>query len=146
MAVTLRFGSDCFVVGRGVPPPKLFGVRVCQSCCLCKFCKFIYIYFCLEYAYHQQQQQLITMAESKKKPAAKKKRKVNYKTEYRKYHSSDRMKKERALRNKNRRRLTREGRGKKGDGKHIDHKDGNPRNNGKGNLRVIDAKRNRKKQ
>ena len=130
----------------GGAPPKLFGVRVCQSCCLCKFCKFIYIYFCLEYAYHQQQQQLITMAESKKKPAAKKKRKVNYKTEYRKYHSSDRMKKERALRNKNRRRLTREGRVKKGDGKHIDHKDGNPRNNGKGNLRVIDAKRNRKKQ
>ena len=38
------------------------------------------------------------------------------------------------------------GRVKKGDGKHIDHKDGNPRNNGKGNLRVIDAKRNRKKQ
>ena len=86
------------------------------------------------------------MAESKKKPAAKKKRKVNYKTEYRKYHSSDRMKKERALRNKNRRRLTREGKVKKGYGKHIDHKDGNPKNNGQRNLRVIDAKRNRKKQ
>ena len=86
------------------------------------------------------------MAESKKKPAAKKKRKVNYKTEYRKYHSSDRMKKERALRNKNRRAAVKAGRVKKGDGKHIDHKDGNPQNNGKRNLRVLSAKQNRKKQ
>ena len=56
------------------------------------------------------------------------------------------MKEERALRNKNRRQAIREGRVKKGDGKHIDHKDGNPRNNSRKNLRVVSAKRNRKKQ
>lgn len=67
-------------------------------------------------------------------------------SEYKKYHSSDKMKKERALRNKNRREALREGRVVKGDGKHIDHKDGNPKNNSKGNLRVISGKTNRKKQ
>ncbi len=56
------------------------------------------------------------------------------------------MKKERALRNKNRRAAARAGVVHKGDGKHIDHKDGNPRNNSKGNLRIISAKKNRKKQ
>jgi|TARA_R100001015_G_C4621992_1_gene179327 hypothetical protein len=67
-------------------------------------------------------------------------------SEYAKYHSSTRMKKERALRNKNRRAAAKAGVVHKGDGKHIDHKDGNPRNNGKKNLRVISAKANRKKQ
>jgi len=67
-------------------------------------------------------------------------------SEYQKYHSSTRMKKERALRNKNRRKAIREGRVKRGDGKHLDHRDGNPKNNSKGNLRVISAKANRKKQ
>tara|TARA_Y100000401_G_C8247319_1_gene186238 strand:- start:178 stop:384 length:207 start_codon:yes stop_codon:yes gene_type:complete len=67
-------------------------------------------------------------------------------SEYRKYHSSTRMKQERALRNKNRRNAIKNGSVRKGDGKHIDHKDGNPRNNSKKNLRVISAKKNRKKQ
>jgi len=67
-------------------------------------------------------------------------------SEYRKYHSSDRMKKERALRNKNRRKAIKNGSVKKGDKKHIDHRDGNPRNNKSKNLRVVSAKRNRKKQ
>jgi len=56
------------------------------------------------------------------------------------------MKEERALRNKNRYRAQKLRRVKKGDGKHIDHKDGNPRNNGSKNLRVVGARRNRKKQ
>ncbi len=56
------------------------------------------------------------------------------------------MKQERALRNKNRREAIRQGRVRKGDGQHIDHKDGNPRNNMKRNLRVVSAKKNRKKQ
>ena len=56
------------------------------------------------------------------------------KGDYAKYHKSSRMKKERALRNKNRYHAEKAGRVKKGDGKHIDHKDGNPRNNGKKNL------------
>tara|TARA_R100000458_G_scaffold57654_1_gene64151 strand:- start:227 stop:445 length:219 start_codon:yes stop_codon:yes gene_type:complete len=68
------------------------------------------------------------------------------KGDYAKYHKSPRMKKERALRNKNRYHAEKAGRVKKGDGKHIDHKDGNPRNNGKKNLRVISGRRNRKKQ
>lgn len=56
------------------------------------------------------------------------------------------MKQERALRNKNRRAALRAGVVKKGDGKHIDHRDGNPRNNLRRNLQVISAKKNRKKQ
>ena len=66
--------------------------------------------------------------------------------EYTQYHSSTRMKKERALRNKNRRNAMKAGRVRKGDGKHIDHIDGNPKNNMKRNLRVVSAKKNRKKQ
>jgi|TARA_R100000084_G_C4602804_1_gene124107 hypothetical protein len=61
-------------------------------------------------------------------------------------HHTEKYKKERALRNKNRRAAMRAGLVHKGDGKHIDHKDGNPKNNSKSNLRVIGAKANRKKQ
>ena len=67
-------------------------------------------------------------------------------SEYVKYHSSPRMIKERNLRNKNRRSLMKAGRVRKGDGKHIDHKDGNPNNNSSSNLRVTSAKKNRVKQ
>jgi hypothetical protein len=67
-------------------------------------------------------------------------------SEYQKYHSSTKMKQERALRNKNRREAIRSGRVQKGDGKEIDHKDGNPRNNGKKNLSIISRAANRKKQ
>ena len=67
-------------------------------------------------------------------------------SEYRKYHASKRMKQERALRNKNRRSAIRKGIVKKGDDKHIDHKNGNPRDNRKSNLRVLSARKNRKKQ
>jgi|TARA_R100001126_G_scaffold100301_1_gene77740 hypothetical protein len=56
------------------------------------------------------------------------------------------MKQERAMRNKNRRTAIKKGVVKKGDKKHIDHRDGNPRNNKSKNLRVISAKKNRKKQ
>ena len=66
--------------------------------------------------------------------------------EYKQYHSSTRMKKERALRNKNRRDAMKAGRVRKGDGKHIDHIDGNPKNNSKRNLSIISAASNRKKQ
>lgn len=66
--------------------------------------------------------------------------------EYKKYHSSDRMKKERAKRNAARRMMMKAGVVRKGDGRHVDHRDGDPNNNHRDNLRVISAKANRKKQ
>jgi|TARA_R110000824_G_scaffold343457_2_gene530094 hypothetical protein len=66
--------------------------------------------------------------------------------DYAKYHKSKRMKVERSSRNKNRKTFQVGGKVRKGDGKHIDHKDGNPRNNGSKNLRVVSARINRKKQ
>tara|TARA_R110002073_G_scaffold198370_1_gene357390 strand:- start:724 stop:909 length:186 start_codon:yes stop_codon:yes gene_type:complete len=61
------------------------------------------------------------------------------------------MKEERAKRNKNRREAIREGRVKQGtknnkSKREIDHKDGNPKNNKKSNLRVVSRRKNRKKQ
>ncbi len=67
----------------------------------------------------------------------------NYSREYSKYHSSARAKKDRAARNTARRRAIRAGLVRKGDAKDIDHKDGNPRNNAKGNLRVMSRGMNR---
>ena len=49
------------------------------------------------------------------------------KGDYAKYHKSKRMKVERAARNKNRKKAERKGKVRKGDGRHIDHKDGNPK-------------------
>jgi hypothetical protein len=66
--------------------------------------------------------------------------------DYAKYHSSERMKKERAKRNAVRRDAERRGLVRKGDGKHVDHVDGNPNNSRRSNLRVISARANRKKQ
>jgi hypothetical protein len=69
----------------------------------------------------------------------------NYKEEYRKYQSSTKSKKDRASRNKVRRKLMAQSRVRKGDGKDIDHKDGNPRNNSRKNLRVTSRSYNRGK-
>jgi hypothetical protein len=66
--------------------------------------------------------------------------------DYAKYHASPRMKKERASRNKARREFEKAGKVHKGDGKHVDHKDGNPMNDASSNKRVMSAKANRKKQ
>ena len=66
-------------------------------------------------------------------------------SEYRKYHASKKMKQERAMRNKNRRTALKNGTVKKGDKKHIDHKDGNPLNNKRSNLQVISRHANRSK-
>ena len=68
------------------------------------------------------------------------------KGDYKRFHSSMKMKKERALRNRNRASVLKRGGVTKGDGKHIDHKDGNPRNNSPKNLRVVSGRINRKKQ
>ena len=52
-------------------------------------------------------------------------------------------KKRRAARNKARRQLEAEGRVRKGDGKDVDHRDGNPLNNARGNQRVLARSTNR---
>ena len=70
----------------------------------------------------------------------------NYKDEYAKFQSSTKSKKDRASRNKVRRAALRSGRVKKGDGRDIDHVDGNPRNNSKKNLKVVSKSRNRAKK
>lgn len=78
----------------------------------------------------------------------KKKKKPDYKKLYKKYHSSRKAKKERAMRNTARRRAKRKGLVKKGDGMEIDHiipisKGGT--NNPK-NLRIVKRKTNRRKK
>jgi hypothetical protein len=65
--------------------------------------------------------------------------------DYQRYHASPRMIKERAARNKARAEMVKKGRVHKGDGKEVDHKDGNPNRGGK-NLRVISRHANRVKQ
>lgn len=67
--------------------------------------------------------------------------------EYRKYHASTRAKKQRAQRNKNRRKMMRDGRVSKGDGKEVDHKRPMAKGGGNGrkNLRVVKRSVNRRK-
>jgi hypothetical protein len=72
--------------------------------------------------------------------------KRDYKREYENYDSREDVKKRRAARNKARRFLEREGRVHKGDGKDVDHRDGNPHNNDKSNLRVMNASANRSRK
>jgi hypothetical protein len=69
----------------------------------------------------------------------------DYRDEYLKFQASESAKKDRAARNKNRREFEKEGRVHKGDGRDIDHVNGNPRSNQRSNLRVISASRNRAK-
>lgn len=61
----------------------------------------------------------------------------------RKYNSKPSSKKDRASRNAARSEAMKEGKVRKGDGKDIDHKDSNPRNNSKGNTQVMSASKNR---
>lgn len=67
----------------------------------------------------------------------------DYDQEYKNYQGTDAQKKRRAARNKARRRLEREGRVRKGDGKDVDHRDGNPLNNSDANIRVMSRSQNR---
>lgn len=67
----------------------------------------------------------------------------NYRKEYRTYQGKPEQKKNRAKRNAARARLMAEGAVHKGDGKDVDHKDGNPQNNARSNLRVASRKKNR---
>ncbi len=70
----------------------------------------------------------------------------DYKREYNSYHAKPTQKKNRAARNKARTLLSAIGRVRKGDGKDVDHKDRNPRNNSRSNLRVMSKSRNRSRK
>lgn len=67
----------------------------------------------------------------------------NYQKEYDNYHSSPKQKKNRASRNAARNRLMKSGSVRKGDGKDVDHKNGNPRDNSSKNLSVKSQNSNR---
>jgi hypothetical protein len=67
----------------------------------------------------------------------------DYRSEYDNYHSAPKQKKNRAARNAARRSMERSGRVKKGDGKDVTHRNGNPRDNSAKNLGVLSSGRNR---
>jgi len=60
-----------------------------------------------------------------------------------KYNAKPEQKKRRAARNKARRKMIRDGKARKGDGKDVAHLDNNPRNNKKSNLRMQSKSKNR---
>ena len=72
--------------------------------------------------------------------------KRDYGKEYRDYHAKPEQKKNRASRNAARRSLMKSGRVRKGDGKDVDHKNGNPRDNARKNLSVMSRSANRSKK
>lgn len=63
----------------------------------------------------------------------------------RKYNSSPEQKKNRASRNAARRSAEKAGKVRKGDGRDVDHKNMNPKDNRKSNLQVMDKSKNRAK-
>jgi hypothetical protein len=67
----------------------------------------------------------------------------NYKKEYENYQGKPEQIKRRSSRNKARRLLQKEGKVHKGDGKDVDHKSGNPKNNKRSNLQVKSKTSNR---
>ena len=69
--------------------------------------------------------------------------KRNYRQEYDNYHARPEQRANRSKRVLARRLMAKLGKVKKGDGKDVDHEDGNPQNNSKGNLRVRSKSANR---
>jgi len=67
----------------------------------------------------------------------------DYKEEYKTYPGTLEQRKRRAARNRARRYMERNGRARKGDGKDVDHRDGNPLNNSSGNIRIRSRSANR---
>ena len=67
----------------------------------------------------------------------------NYKKDYEQFQSSPKQIADRSSRNSARREAENQGKVKKGDGNDVHHEDGNPRNNGKKNLRVVRKSKNR---
>lgn len=73
-------------------------------------------------------------------------KKRDYKREYSNYHGKPQQILNRSSRNKARRKMISAGRARKGDGKDVDHRDNNPRNNSKGNLSIMSKARNRSRR
>lgn len=73
-------------------------------------------------------------------------KKRDYKKEYREYHAKPEQKKNRAARNNARRRMEREGKVSRGDGKDVDHKTPlhNGGSNNRSNLSIKSRSENRK--
>lgn len=69
--------------------------------------------------------------------------KRNYRKEYDNYHSKPKQRANRSKRVLARRKMMKKGKVSKGDGKDVDHKDGNPQNNSDKNLRVLSKSKNR---
>ena len=69
--------------------------------------------------------------------------KRNYSGEYKNYQSSEDQKKRRASRNAARRKMMSAGKVKKGDGKDVAHRNGNPKDNRRSNLKAVPASKNR---
>ena len=69
--------------------------------------------------------------------------KRNYRKEYDNYHSKPEQRANRSKRVLARRKMEEQGRVKKGDGKDVDHKNGNPQDNSDDNLRVLSKSKNR---
>lgn len=69
----------------------------------------------------------------------------NYKKEYREYHAKPEQIEHRSNRNKARRLMIKEGRVRKGDGREVDHKNGNPKDNRRSNLQIMSRRANRRK-
>lgn len=67
----------------------------------------------------------------------------DYKAEYANYQGKPEQIKNRAARNKARREMEKAGKVRKGDGKDVDHKNGNPRDGRRSNLRVQSKSANR---
>jgi hypothetical protein len=70
-------------------------------------------------------------------------KKRNYKKEYANYQGTPEQIANRSSRNKARRAMEKSGKVHKGDGKDVDHKNGNPKSNAKSNLRVTSKSANR---
>lgn len=67
----------------------------------------------------------------------------DYKNEYKEYHSKPEQREKNNARKRARYALEKGGVVSKGDGKDIDHKDGNPKNNKRSNLKVTSKTANR---
>lgn len=73
-------------------------------------------------------------------------RQRDYRKEYDSYHAKPEQRRRNDARKKARRLMVSKGRVQKGDGREVDHKDFNPRNNALANLRITSRRTNRRRQ